>query len=103
MDILDHPNPDDLDIFEENDEIILDENNNQDASYVSEEDEDFILNESELNPMKASMIHRKKMKTMSLLIKMVNEALVGALKTKKKKMTKQKMMMKKLIVKLLKK
>lgn len=48
-DEFDSFNPDCLDIFEENDvEIFLDENNNQDDSYVSEEDEDFILDESDI-------------------------------------------------------
>ena len=41
-----------MDIFKENEisvEISLDENNNQDDSYVSEEDENFILDESEFD------------------------------------------------------
>ena len=47
---VDSFNPDCMDIFEENDvEIYSDENNNQDDSYVSEEDEDFILDESEFD------------------------------------------------------
>ena len=48
--IFDSFNPDCMDIFEENYvEIYSDENNNQDDSYVSEEDEDFILDESEFD------------------------------------------------------
>ena len=48
-DEFDSFNPDCLDIFEENDvEFFLDENNNQDDSDVSEEDEDFILDESDI-------------------------------------------------------
>ena len=59
-DEFDSFNPDALDIFEENEiEIFKDENNNEDDCYVSEEDEDFILNESEIRVISCLMRNYK--------------------------------------------